>query len=215
MSKRKTKTNRIALRDTSICGGHLGGCMKVTEVKKDRSLDHIIPRSFFNNPGVDADPREFKEEWNLQVMHKTCNVKRAGFIHEVPKFQCPCHYFQAIGQDLYLCVEITLPTKKYLMVKNFVMPIRGTDPNAVSLRVEPVSENPKTWTKGTLKIDKQNATIHYWTLINPSMVEAFNKNELNRVRQLARLGQRYGGGKGPLPVVYLDPEHNVNFDFHR
>ncbi len=75
MSKRKTKTNRIALRDASICGGHLGGCMKVTEVKKDRSLDHIIPRSFFNNPGVDADPREFNEEWNLQVMHKTCNME--------------------------------------------------------------------------------------------------------------------------------------------
>ena len=54
--------------------------MKVIEARRNLSLDHIIPQSFFNNTGINADPREFNDEWNLQVMHKVCNTKRAGFI---------------------------------------------------------------------------------------------------------------------------------------
>ena len=189
--------------------------MKPIEVKKDRSLDHIIPQSFFNNPGVDAAPREFNEEWNLQVMHKACNTKQAGFIHELPVFQCPCHYFQVIGWDLYVCVVTGQPTKRFLMLKNFAVPTRSGNPNAVGLRFEPVSDNPKTWPKGTLKIDKSNTSIHYWIAINPSMVESFNARELARVGRLAELERRAKRGQGPIPFVYLDPKHNVNFDFHR
>ena len=213
MSKKRTKTNRIARRDANTCGVHLGGCMKVIEGKKNRSLDHIIPQSFFNNVGVGADPLEFNEEWNLQVMHKACNTKRAGFIHGLPTFQCPCHYFQAIGRDLYVCVAISQPTRRYLMLKEFVMSIPSGNPNAVSLRVEPVSDRPETWQKGTLRIDKSNTSIHYLISINPSMVESFNAGELARVSRLAELGRRNRRGQGPIPVVYLDPEHNVNFDF--
>ena len=187
--------------------------MKAIEEKKDRSLDHIVPQSFFNNPGVDADPREFNEEWNLQVMHKACNTKQAGFIHELPLFQCPCHYFQVVGRDLYVCVVIIQPPGRLLMLKNFVMPARSDNPNAVSLRVEPVSENPETWPKGSLKINKSNTSIHYWISINPSMVESFNARELVRVSRLADLGRRNKRGRGPVPVVYLDQKHNVNFDF--
>ena len=99
------------------------------------------------------------------------------------------------------------------MVKHFVIPIPNGDPNGVSLRVEPVSDNPDTWPKGTLQIDKSNTSIHYLISINQSMVEAFNASELARVRRLAELGRRTRRGEGPVPVVYLDPEHNVNFDF--
>ena len=185
------------------------------EARKDRSLDHIIPQSFFNNPGVDADPKEFNEEWNLQVMHKACNTKQAGFIHELPVFQCPCHYFQAIGRDLFVCVAMGRHPQGFLMLKNFVMPTGTDNPSAVSLRVEPVSDKQETWPRGTLKIDRSNTSIHYWIAINPTMVEAFNARELLRVRRLAEPGQRRMRGEGPIPVVYLDSEHNVNFDFER
>ena len=187
--------------------------MKAIAEKRDRSLDHIIPQSFFNNPGVDADPKEFNEEWNLQVMHKVCNTKRAGFIHGLPRFQCPCHYFQVVGWDLYVHVAIGHPIGRYLMLKNFVMPTRSGNPNAVGIRVEPVSDNPKTWPKGTLNIDKSNTSIHFLTSINPSMLESFNAQELARVSQLSELGRTANRGQGPIPVVYLDPDHNVNFDF--
>ena len=187
--------------------------MKAIEERKDRSLDHILPQSFVNNPGVDADPREFNQEWNLQVMHKACNTKKDGFIHELSVLQCPCHYFQVIGPDLYMCVAIIQPEGRSLILKQFVMPTRGGDPNSVSLRVEPVSENPETWPKGSLKIDKSNSSIHYWISINPSMAESFNAQELARVNRLADFGRRNKRGEGPVPVVYLDPKHNVNFDF--
>ena len=130
------------------------------------------------------------DEWNLRVMHKTCNTRRAGFIQGLPRFQCSCHYFQAVGGDLYLCVAVSQPTRSYLVLRNFVTPIRGTDPSAVSLRVEPVSQNPRTWPKGTLNIDKKNTSIHYLTAINSSIAAAFNEGELARVSLLARLGRR-------------------------
>ena len=126
-------------------------------------------------------------------------------------FQCPCHYFQAIGRDLYVCVAFIQPTEKFLMLKNFVMPTRSDNPNAVALRVEPVSEKPETWPKGSLKIDKSNTSIHYWISINPSMAESFNARELARVSQLADLGRRSERGQGPVSVVYLDPQYNVQF----
>ena len=189
--------------------------MKAIKERRNSSLDHIIPQSFFNNAGIDADPKEFNQEWNLQVMHKVCNTRQGGFIHGLPIFQCPCHYFQVVGYDLYVCVGFSQPTRRHLLLKNFVMPTRSSNPNAVGIRVEPVSANPKTWPKGTLKIDKTNTSIHYLISINPSMVESFNLREVKRVSQLARLDRRLERGQGPIPVVYLDPEHNANFDFKR
>lgn len=187
--------------------------MKTIKERGRKSLDHIIPQSFFNNAGIDANPKEFNQEWNLQVMHKECNSKRAGFIHGLPRFQCPCHYFQVVGSDLYVCVATSQPSTRYLMLKNFVVPTRTGDPKAVGIRVEPVSSNPKAWPKGTLNIDKTNTSIHYLISINPSMVDSFNASEISRVKQLKRVGRRLDRDQGPIPVVYLDPEHNVNFDF--
>ena len=190
MPKRRAKTNKIALRDADICGVHLGGCMTPINVKKDRSLDHIIPQSFFKNTGIEADPREFSGDWNVQVMHKACNTKRAGFIHGLPEFQCPCHYHRVIGKDLYVCFDAGKVSERHLLLKNFVMLNGSENPTAVGLRVEPVSANPRTWPKGKLKIDPGNTAIHYLVCINSLMVRSFNAREIQRVKLLDRLGKR-------------------------
>ena len=86
MPKKGVKTNRISRRDGAVCGVHLSGCMRPIENKGDRSLDHIIPQSFYLNPAFGLDSKAFGDDWNLQVMHKTCNVKRGGFVHGLPCF---------------------------------------------------------------------------------------------------------------------------------
>lgn len=211
MSNRRVKKNRIGKRDAWVCGTHLGGCMKRIEKKEERTLDHIIPQSFFRNPDVDAEPSEFNGDWNLQVMHADCNVKHAGFIHELPVFQCPCHYFQVLGQDLYIVSAFGRRFEKHKLLSSFAFP--HSDPKAVGIWATPVSQDPKHWPKGTLRIDRDNNDIHYLISINESMIDSFNGKELARVQHLSSHGKARREGVGPIPVVFLNGRDNVNFDF--
>ena len=214
MPKRRTKINKVARRDADICGVHLGGCMKPIEDRMDRSRDHIMPRAFFLNPAFGADQRVMNDDWNLQVMHKSCNVNRGGFIHGLPCFQCPCHYYQVIGKDLYVYHRADQTPKAYLLMRDFVMPASDGRPNGLALRVEPVSENPTSWPKGgKLEISPSNTSIHYVVCINPSMVTLFNDREIQRADMLARYVKRSGKPQGPIPVVYLNQQDNINFNF--
>ena len=45
-----------------------------------------------------------------------------------------------------------------------------------------------------------------------NFVVSFNVGELARVNILVEFSRRIEHGQGPVPFVYLDPEHNVNFD---
>ena len=214
MPKKGVKTNRISHRDGAVCGVHLGGCMRPIENKGDRSLDHIIPQSFYLNPAFGLDSKAFGDDWNLQVMHKTCNVKRGGFVHGLPCFQCPCHYYRVSGKDLYVCYTTGEQTDEFLLVVDFVKMTDTLNPISISLLVQPVSDNPKSWPKTrTLQISPGNNSVHYVTCINPFMVKSFNHREMQRVARLEELSKRVGQPQGSAPVVYLNRQDNVNFDF--
>lgn len=188
--------------------------MKSIEDRKDRSRDHIMPRAFFLNPAFGADRQVMNDDWNLQVMHKSCNVNRGGLIHGLPCFQCPCHYYQVIGKDLYVYHREGQTPKGYLLMTNFVVSTASGSPNDLALRVEPVSDNPASWPKdGKLEISPSNESIHYVVCINPSMVTAFNIREIQRADMLARYLTRAGQSQGPIPVVYLNQQDNSNFNF--
>ena len=188
--------------------------MRPIENKKDRSRDHVMPRAFYLNPAFGADSKAINGDWNLQVMHKHCNEKRGGLIQGLPCFQCPCHYYRVIGKDLYVCYRTDQTVQSHSLMTDFVMPTDSERPNGLAIRVEPVSDNPKTWPKdGKLVIDPSNTSIHYVVCINPSMVAQFNEREIQRADMLARRGSRTGRSQGPIPVVYLNPQDNINFSF--
>ena len=142
-------------------------------------------------------------------MHVACNGNRGGEIHGLPCFQCPCHYYEVIGKDLYVYYGNDQTLGAHLLMKDFVVQ-SGANPNGLRLRVEPISQNPKSWPKGgTLKIDPSNTSIHYLTCITRAMVQEFNRREKHRIHLLELASRR----KGPMSVVYLSPQYNKNFDF--
>ena len=196
----RTKRTRVSYRNDKMCGVHLGGCMTLVERKP--SLDHMIPVSFFENPAFGANPHEFNQDWNLQVMHEACNGNRGGVIHGLPSFQCPCHYYRVIDEDLYVCYSDSQSSTDHLLMKQFVLKTVSGDPRSVGLRVEPVSNNPKSWrTKdGILRIEPSNTSIHFVSCIDPSMVKQFNDRERQRVHML----QEAGRSRGPMSVVYFE-----------
>lgn len=188
--------------------------MRPIENKKDRSRDHVMPRAFYLNPAFGADSKAINGDWNLQVMHKRCNEQRGGLIQGLPCFQCPCHYYRVSGKDLYVCYRTDQAVQSRLLMKDFVVPTDSGRPNGLAIRVEPVSDNRKSWPKdGRLVIDSSNKSIHYVVCINPLLVAQFNELEAQRIDTLVRRGSRTSRSQGPIPVVYLDPQHNMNFDF--
>ena len=102
MAKQKMLDSLLEM-DSRICGLHLGGCCERIAKRSDASIDHIIPEAFFKALGTDVNGYDFRLPWNLQPMHKKCNVKRGGYLQEYPRFRCSCHYLQVIGRDLYVC----------------------------------------------------------------------------------------------------------------
>ena len=203
--KNKVKRQRVAHRDDKICGIHLGGCM--TSIQGKSTLDHILPQSLI--PAFRLNSQEFNKDWNLQPMHSECNVNRGGTIRGLPCFQCACHYYEVVGDNLYIqyCDGQTLET--HFLMENFVKQ-SGSDPNGLSIRVEPISQNPKSWSKTkTLNLDSRNTPTHYVICITPPMVQEFNHRETERVRLIEQASQ----GRGPTDVVYLSQEYNQNFRF--
>ena len=94
-------------------------------------------------------------------------------------------------------------------MENFVIQ-HGPDPTSLSIRVEPISQNPKSWSKTkTLDLDSKNTPAHYVICITPPMVPEFNHREKERVRILEQAGQR----RRTTDVVYLSEEYNPNFSF--
>ena len=201
----KVKRQRVAHRDDKICGIHLGGCM--TSIQGKSTLDHILPQSLI--PAFRLNSQEFNKDWNLQPMHPECNVNRGGTIRGLPCFQCACHYYEVVGDNLCIqyCDGQTLET--HSLMENFVKQ-SGSDPNGLSIRVEPISQNPKSWSKTkTLNLDSRNTPTHYVICITPPMVQEFNHRETERVRLIGQASQ----GRGPTDVVYLSQEYNQNFRF--
>ena len=94
-------------------------------------------------------------------------------------------------------------------MENFVIQ-HGPDPTGLSIRVEPISQTPKSWPKTkTLNLDSRNTPVHYVTCITPPMVPEFNHREKERVHILEQVGQR----RRTTDVVYLSEEYNPNFSF--
>ena len=201
----KAKRRRVAHRDDKMCGVHLGGCM--TSIQGKSTLDHILPQSLI--PAFGLNSQEFNRDWNLQVMHPECNVNRGGAIHGLPCFQCACHRYQVIGENLYVLYRHGQMLETHLLLEAFVRQ-SGSDPKGLSIRVEPVSQNPKSWSKTkTLNLDSRDSPVHYFNCITPPMVPEFNHREEERVRMLRQAGQ----GRGPTDVVYLSQKYNPNFPF--
>ena len=201
----KVKRIRVAHRDDKMCGVHLGGCMMSIQGKS--TLDHIIPQSLIQTFGLNS--QEFNKDWNLQVMHPECNGKRGGAIHGLPCFQCACHSYEVVGENLYVLYQDGQMQETNLLMENFVIQ-HGPDPTGLSIRVEPISQNPKSWPMGPkLNLDSRNTPVHYVTCITPPMVPEFNHREKERVRILEQVGQR----RRTTDVVYLSEEYNPNFSF--
>ena len=201
----KVKRIRVAHRDDKMCGVHLGGCMMSIQGKS--TLDHIIPQSLIQAFGLNS--QEFNKDWNLQVMHPECNVKCGGAIHGLPCFQCACHYYEVVGENLYVLYQDGQMQETNLLMENFVIQ-HGPDPTGLSIRVEPISQTPKSWPKTkTLNLDSRNTPVHYVISITPPMVQEFNHREAERVRLIKQASQ----GRGPTDVVYLSQKYNQNFRF--
>ena len=142
-------------------------------------------------------------------MHPECNVKRGGAIHGLPCFQCACHYYQVVGENLYVLYQNGQMQETNLLLEHFVIQL-GPDPSSLSIRVEPISRNPKWRSKTkTLNLDSRNTPVHYVISITPPMVQEFNHREAERVRLIKQASQ----GRGPTDVVYLSQKYNQNFRF--
>ena len=201
----KVKRRRVTHRDDKTCGIHLGGCM--TSIQGKSTLDHILPQSLI--PAFRLNSQEFNKDWNLQPMHPECNVERGGAIHGLPCFQCACHSYQVVGEDLFVLYQNGQMQETNLLMENFVIQ-HGPDPTSLSIRVEPISQNPKSWSKTkTLDLDSRNTPTHYVICITPPMVPEFNHREKERVRVIEQAHQ----GRGPTDVVYLSQEYSQNFRF--
>ena len=205
--KNKAKRRRVAHRDDKMCGVHLGGCM--TSIQGKSTLDHILPQSLIQPFKLNSE--EFNKDWNLQVMHPECNVERGGVIHGLPCFQCTCHQYEVVGENLYVLYQDGQTQETNLLMENFVLQL-DPDPTKLSIRIEPISQNPKAWPKSktkTLNLDSRNTPVHYVICITPPMVPEFNHRENERVRILEQAGQR----RRTTDVVYLSEEYNPNFSF--
>ena len=201
----KAKRIRVAHQDDKICGIHLGGCM--TSIQGKSTLDHILPQSLI--PAFRLNSQEFNKDWNLQPMHPECNVERGGAIHGLPCFQCACHSYQVVGEDLFVLYQNGQMQETNLLLENFVIQ-HGPDPTSLSIRVEPISQNPKSWSKTkTLNLDSKNTPAHHVICITPPMVQEFNHRKTERVRLIKQASQ----GRDPTDVVYLSQEYNQNFRF--
>ena len=126
-----------------------------------------------------------------------------------PCFQCACHQYEVVGENLYVLYQNGQMQETHLLLENFVIQ-QGPDPTSLSIRVEPISQDPKSWPKTkTLDLESRNTPAHYVICITPPMVQEFNHRETERVRLIEQAGQ----GSGPTDVVYLSQEYNQNFRF--
>jgi len=88
----KPRLSRIMERDSERCGIHSGGCLQTisynAEGDQAATEDHMVPRKYATRMVQNFSPHK---DWNLQPMHKKCNILRRGQILGSVKFECDCH----------------------------------------------------------------------------------------------------------------------------
>ena len=180
------RMKKARVRDKDKCGVHLGGCGELVSEKKDRSLDHIIPEAWFRSIGNENTSTDYNDIWNRQLMHKTCdNSKKGGHVHGLPAFWCHCHYLEVLGGDLFVVVrdsETADTPERHLLLKGYVN-APSDNPNGLSIFVNPISNNPKSWTKdGLLRMEVPDH--HHLVMLRPEMVGGFNRQQNNRANKV-------------------------------
>ena len=197
------RMRRVIRKDQHRCGVHAGGCGQIVD-KIDRSLDHIIPQSFFRSRGNNISSTDFDDDWNRQIMHRTCDNWSGGHLHGLPPFWCHCHYLRVLEKDLYVFVRDAATgeeNENHLLLRDFVR--SSGNPRGLSVFTAPVSNNPKSWDKSrTLRLDDQNTNVHYLLCITPNMVDSFNQSQINRAN---RVLDAYKGIVPDFSQKYLGP----------
>ena len=168
-----------AQRDKNRCGIHVGGCGQLVQ-PGDGNQDHIIPRAFFRHLGPDRTSADYHGNWNLQLMHETCNENLGGHVHGWPNYQCSCHYLQIVENNLCVVTRIPLPSGRRILFRDYVLPPRNRGHRGVGLYVHPIGPAARIGSSRKTEQVTGNKFIHYLILINRHMVPEFNAKQESR-----------------------------------